>query len=165
MPTDRDSLLAGRNGNPLNDAEITRVFNTFLGLEREIPVRYEPGTRTCCRSAVTAKGEVYAEIVFSADIFGIGVVDPNSSLGVQAAAAHELSHYHRWHNKTELTDPNLAEVDEALASLEAIQRYAKQLSDHEVRQLVADATQRLQLYAQRKAAEAKKPTKAEPHAE
>lgn len=102
---------------------------------------------------MTEKGEAYAEIVFGPDIYpGVGVADPNSSLSMQAAAAHELSHFHRWKDKTEVSNADLAELDEALASLEAILRYPKQLNDHEVRQLVADAIQRLQIYAQRKIA-------------
>jgi len=154
MPTNRDSLLAGRNAAPLSDDDIRRAFNTFLGLENQIPVRHEAGAKTRCRSGVTAQGEAYAEIVFSADIYpGPGVVDPNSSLSMQAAAAHELTHYHRWKDKTELLDADLVEIDEALASLEAILRYPKQLNDHEVRQLVADAIQRLQMHAQRKSAQ------------
>jgi hypothetical protein len=100
------------------------------------------------------QGEAYAEIVFGADIYlGAGVVDPNSSLSMQAAAAHEISHYHLWKDKTELIAGELVEIDEALASLEAILRYPKQLNDHEVRQLVADAIQRLQMHAQRKTAQ------------
>jgi hypothetical protein len=39
-------------------------------------------------------------------------------------------------------------LDEALTSLQATLRYDRQLSDHDVRQLVSDAIQRLQLYVQ-----------------
>jgi hypothetical protein len=154
MPTNRDSLLAGRNTAPLTDDDIRRAFNTFLGLDNQIPVRHEAGARTCCRSGVTEQGEVYAEIVFGADIYpGPGVADPNSSLSMQAAAAHELSHYHRWKDKTEIADGDLVEIDEALASLEAILRFPRHLNEHEVRQLVADAIQRLQMHGQRKLAQ------------
>lgn len=150
MPANRESLLAGRNAQPLDDQGVRRAYNTFLGLDSKAPVRHEPGARTCFRVTLDEQGAEVTEIVFGSDIYpGIGVVDPNSSLSVQAAAAHELSHYYRWYDKTELSQEQLAEIDEALASLEAILRFQKQLSEHEIRQLVSDAIQRLQLYAQK----------------
>jgi hypothetical protein len=39
-------------------------------------------------------------------------------------------------------------LDEALTSLQAIMRYDRHLSDPDVRQLICDAIQRLQLYVQ-----------------
>ncbi len=147
----RESLLAGRNTQPLSETDVRRAVNTFLGLDPNVPVRHEAAAKTQCRVANTETGEEYGEIVFGPDLYpGPGVVDPNSSLSMQAAAAHELAHYHRWNNKTELTAGELVEIDEALASLEAIMRFPRQLSDHEVRQLISDAIQRLQLYAQPK---------------
>jgi hypothetical protein len=32
---------------------------------------------------------------------GLHVVDPNSMLRLEAAAAHELAQYHRWHDMSE----------------------------------------------------------------
>jgi hypothetical protein len=155
MANDRDSLLAGRNNNPLDEDGQRRATNTFLGLDSTIPVRYVPGGRTRFRCYVQ-NGREEAEIIFGADIYpGRGVADPNSSLSMQAAAAHEITHYRRWQDKTELVDQDLQEIDEALTSLEAILRFPKNLTDHETRQLVCDAIQRLQMFSQRKARDGK----------
>jgi len=149
MPANRESLLAGRRLAPLDQKEITRAINTFLGLDRAAPVRYEEGVRTAFR-VVIEETEDIAEIVFGSDLYpGTGVVDPNSSLSVQAAAAHELTHYYRWRDGTEIVDGQLYEIDEALTSLEAILRFPRELDPHDIRQLVLDAIQRLQMYAQR----------------
>jgi len=87
-------------------------------------------------------------------IIGFGPIgDPNSSLSVQAAAAHELTHFYRWRDQTELVPRELFEIDEALTSLEAVLRFPRQLNEHDVRQLVADAIQRLQFFAIRRAEE------------
>jgi len=69
---------------------------------------------------------------------------------MEAAAAHELTHWRRWTDKTEIVDEDFLEIDEAMTSLEAAIRYGEKLSPHDIRQLIADATQRLQLYIQRK---------------
>jgi regulator of sigma D len=67
-----------------------------------------------------------------------------------AAVAHEITHWQRWLDKTELVHDDFLEIDEALTSLEAALRFHAKLSDHDVRQLIADAIQRLQMFAQRK---------------
>jgi len=149
MPANRESLLAGRNGAPLDPRDVRRATNTFLGLDSTAPVRYEEGARTAFRVTVEEVEEV-VEIVFGPDLYpGIGVADPNSSLSMQAAAAHELSHYYRWRDRTEIVNDQLYEINEALTSLEAILRFPRELNDHDIRQLVADAIQRLQIYIQR----------------
>jgi hypothetical protein len=149
MPANRESLLAGRRAAPLDQKEVTRALNTFLGLDRLAPVRYAEGARTAFR-VVVEEAEDVAEIVFGPDLYpGLSVIDPNSSLSVQAAAAHELTHYYRWRDGTEIIDGQLYEIDEALTSLEAILRFPRELEPHDTRQLVADAIQRLQIYAQR----------------
>jgi hypothetical protein len=149
MPFDRPSLLAGRNSAPLTEAEIVRVANTFIGLDREANFKHAAGEVTRCRVYVQDK-ETICEIVYGADIFpGTSVVNPNSSLSMRAAVAHELSHFHRWRDKTELNGEHLSEIDEALTSLDAVHRYQAHLNENEVRQLVADAMQRLQAFAQR----------------
>jgi hypothetical protein len=149
MPANRESLLAGRNGAPLDPRDVRRAINTFLGLDRSAPVRYEEGARTAFRVIVEEVEEI-VEIVFGPDLYpGIGVTDPNSSLSMQAAAAHELSHYYRWRDRTEIANEQLFEIDEALTSLEAILRFPRELSDHDIRQLVADAIQRLQIFSQK----------------
>lgn len=143
------SLLAGRNTTQLTQDDIRRALNTILGLDNEVPVRYEAGTRTVFR-VPAVEPDVDCEIVFSEDIYqGRGIVDPNSSLSMVAAAAHEVSHYHRWKDKSEINSDELIEVDEALTSLQAILRFPRDLSSHDVRLLVADAIQRLQMYVHR----------------
>lgn len=149
MPANRESLLAGRNPAPLDPREIRRATNTFLGLDPVASVRYAEGARTAFRVTIEETEEI-VEIVFGPDLYpGIGVADPNSSLSMQAAAAHELTHYYRWTDRTEIVDEQLYEIDEALTSLEAILRFPRELNPHDIRQLVADAILRLQIYAQR----------------
>jgi hypothetical protein len=149
MPANHESLLTGRNAQPLNEAAVLRIFYVFRGLDPDVSVRHDPDQRTAfCVTTEPGGGET-AEIRFGNDIKpGAGVLDPNSTLSVQAAAAHELSHYHRWNDGSELTDENLRQIDEALTSLDAVLRFQNKLSEFEVRQLVADAIQRLQLYVQ-----------------
>jgi hypothetical protein len=150
MPRDRESLLAGRNNQPLTEEDQRRATNTFLGLDPTVPARFEEGARTRFRT-FEFEGREEAEVIFGPDLYpGRGVIDPNSSLSMQAAAAHEITHYRRWQDKTELVDDDLEEIDEAITSLEAILRFPRNLSEHESRQLVCDAIQRLQLFAQRK---------------
>jgi hypothetical protein len=91
----------------------------------------------------------FGEVIVGPDIYpGPSVVDPNSALGLTAAAAHELTHFHRWRDKTALPEDSMEYIDEALTSLQAIFRYQRDLNEHDVRQLIADAIQRLQLYVQ-----------------
>jgi hypothetical protein len=58
---------------------------------------------------------------------------------------HEISHYHRWQDATELPEGELVHLDEAQTSLDAALRFAGQLSAHEIQQLIRDAVHRLQL--------------------
>lgn len=147
------SLPAGRNHAPLTDPEQLRVSNTCLGLERGVPFRVESRERTRFR-VWEENGEEHAEIVFGADVYpGTGVVDPNSSLSMVAAVAHELAHYFRWRDKTEISDNRLEHIDESLTSLEAILRYYGHFSENERQQLIRDAIQRLQLFIQSNADE------------
>ena len=149
MPNGIISLLGGRHAQPLDQRDQLRTINTFLGMEARVAVRYEAGARTVFHVVTDDHGNQYGEIVFSEDIYpGVAVVDPNASLSMNAAAAHELSHFHRWKDKTEILAPELGHIDEALTSLGAISRYQKHLDEHEVRQLVSDAILRLQLFVQ-----------------
>jgi hypothetical protein len=149
MPTEKWSLLAGRNLAPLNPDEIRRATNTFLGLDNTVNTRYAPDKRTIFH-VIQESGEDYGEIVFGPDIYpGTSVIDPNSALGLKAAAAHELTHYYRWKDKTALPDDSVEYLDEALTSLHAIMRYDRQLTERDVRELISDAIQRLQLFIQR----------------
>ena len=151
MPANRESLLAGRNQQPLSEKDILRAVNTFLGLDPKSPMRFYEGERTRFRVQVLGDEEV-PEIVFGPDIYpGRGVVDPNSSLSMAAAVAHEITHWQRWLDRTELVHDDLLEIDEALTSLEAALRFHAKLNEHDVRQLIAGAIQRLQMFAQRSA--------------
>lgn len=125
-----------------------RVIAVFVALDREVPFRHAANERTRCR-VYEDNGESICEVVFGPDIFpGRSVIDPNSALSMRAAVAHELSHFHRWQDETELDGEALAHIDEALTSLDAVQRYSRHLTETEVRQLVAGAMQRLQIFAQ-----------------
>jgi hypothetical protein len=147
VPNGPHSLLAGRNHAPLSESDIRRAINTFLGLDPSVNVRYDGNANTHFH-VVKPEGEPeYGEIVFGPDIYpGPGIVDPNSALSLDAAAAHELTHYYRWRDKSELPDPQMKHLDEALTSLEAMLRYEKDLQPVDIRQLVADALQRMHLY-------------------
>ena len=140
------SLLAGRNRAPLNDDEIARATNTFLGMDTTVNTRYEADRATAFH-VVSQQGQTYGEILFGPDLYpGTSNVDPNAALSLDAAAAHELTHYHRWRNKAAIDQLDLLHIDEALTSLQAILRYDRHLNEHDIRQLVQDAIQRLQLY-------------------
>ena len=152
MPSGQESLLAGRSSTPLTDDDVRKVTNTILGLDQEVPFRHGPGEKTRCR-VYNDGDEELCEIVFGPDIYpGTSAVDPNAILSMRAAVAHELSHFHRWKDKTELVGDELVHLDEALTSLDAVRRYSASLYHQEVLQLVADAMQRLSLYAQSKLA-------------
>jgi|GEM_PF-2400740 len=154
MADEKPSLLAGRNTAPLSEEQIRRAINTFLGLDRNVNVRYLPASQTVFRVSVDADGHEYGEIVFGPDLYpGPNIIDPNSALSLEAAAAHELTHYYRWKDMAALPDDAFHHLDEALTSLQAICRYDRELNGTDKRQLVADAMQRLQLFV----AEQKKP--------
>ena len=124
-------------------------MNTFLGLDDAVNVRHESGSLTAFHVSHDEANAEYGEIIFGPDIYpGAGIIDPNSALSLDAAAAHELAHYYRWKDKVALTDRALEHVDEALTSLQAALRYEKHLSETDIRQLVSDAMQRLQIYVQ-----------------
>jgi hypothetical protein len=147
MPQNKKSLLAGRQQAPLSPDEIRRASNTFLGFERSVNARYEQTARTAFWVREEESGEQFGEIVFGPDIYpGHSVVDPNSALSLDAAVAHELTHYHRWKDKTALPKDSMEHLDEALTSLQAVMRYDRHLGEHDVRQLICDAIQRLQMY-------------------
>jgi hypothetical protein len=146
-------LLAGRNQGPLGPVEIRRATNTFLGLDSTVNVRHDPSVQTGFRIGRDESGDEFGEVVFGPDIYpGRGVVDPNSALSLDAAAAHELAHYYRWRDKTELpTTDQMMPLDEALTSMEAILRYERHLKPHDIRMLVSDAVQRINMYINQQA--------------
>ena len=140
------SLLGGRNQAPLTDAEIKRAIHVFANLDATVNVRHEPDVRTAFCVARDEQGNEFGEIVLGPDIYpGGSVVDPNAGLSLNAAAAHELTHYYRWLDRTALQDPLREHLDEALTSLEAICRYEAQLNTIEVRLLASDAILRIRL--------------------
>ena len=112
-------------------------------------MRYDAQSRTVFRE-INEDDDPNHEIVFGPDIFpGPAIADPNSSLGPLCAVAHELAHKCRHDDFTEINEVELEELDEAMTSLSAILRFHGHLNEHEIRQLVSDATQRLQIYVQR----------------
>lgn len=144
-------LSGGRRQAHLTQAEVQRVMDTFTGLDADMRnVRHEEDARTVFRvvpAAESETGESFGEIVFGPDIYpGHGLANPNAALSMRAAAAHELAHYHRWHNATQLDDPEHEHLDEAMTSLDAIQRYGRFLNPIEVEQLVGDSLFRMGLY-------------------
>ena len=140
------SLQAGRNTNPLDDKDVRRVTSVFYNLDRTSNVRYDATSRTVFRPLDGDDG-INHEIVFGPDIFpGPAVADPNASLSMRCAAAHELSHKNRHDNLTEINEAELEDIDEALTSLTSILQFHVDLSGQEVRELISDAIQRLMLY-------------------
>jgi len=150
MPNETSSLLGGRNKNPLTPEEVRRASNVFLGLDAKVNAVYDQGSKTAFRVSVdSSTAEKFGEIIFGPDIYpGSSVVDPNSALSLDAAAAHELTHYHRWRDKIAIDEGHLQHIDEALTSLQAIFRYGPQLNQTDVRLLIGDAILRLQRYVQ-----------------
>jgi len=146
MAPTRSSLRAGRNRAPLSAEQVKRATNTFLGFDSQVNARYDAHERTGFR--VTHDGEhQFGEIVFGPDIYpGTGIVDPNSALSLEAAVAHELTHYSRWKNLQALPETDFEHLDEAFTSLQAISYFSNNLSPIDIRQLAADAMQRLQLF-------------------
>lgn len=141
------SLLPGRNSSPLNDRDIRRAINTFLGFEERISIKYDPDGATAFHVRVDENSDEYGEIIIGPDVYpGTDVTASNSLLSLEAVAAHEFTHYHRWNDKSELERGRLTHLDEALTSLDAISRYAKILSPNDVRQLASDAIKRIRLY-------------------
>lgn len=144
----RPSLLAGRSSQPLGEREVRAVAETFAGLDYTVPIRYDSDGRTSFRIELDEFDIRTGIVVYGRDIYpGTGLVDPNSALGMQAAAAHEISHYYRWRDRTELPELDFEHLDEALTSLDAAIRFS-QLPPHHVRQLILDAIQRIQLHYQ-----------------
>jgi hypothetical protein len=141
------SLLAGRSAASLTPENVRAVSNTFLGLDAIVPFQHDPSGHT--RFVVEIDEEDGAEVgkvYFGPDIYpGGSVADPNSALSMKAAVAHEISHFHRWQDRTELPDGILVHLDEAQTSLDSVLRFGGLLSPHEIQQLVRDAIQRLQL--------------------
>lgn len=141
------SLLAGRNVAPLVDQEIRRVSSVFLGLDRNVNARYEVGETTRFVVSQDHYGQDFGEIVFSSDIYpGQNVVNPNATLSLKGAAAHELTHYYRWQDKLELPHGVMTHIDEAMTSLEAALRYSDALDKTDVQGLISDALQRIRLF-------------------
>jgi hypothetical protein len=146
MDRSTGSLQAGRSPVPLTEDRIRSVGNTFLGLDRSVPARHDAAGRT--RFVVEVDdGQEVGIVYYGADVYpGPVVVDPNAALSMQAAAAHEISHFHRWQDNTELPLGAHAHLDEACTSLDAALRFSEQLTPHEIQQLVRDALQRLSLH-------------------
>ena len=149
MAREDASLQAGRNTRPLDDGEIQRVMSVFYNLDRTANVRYDEHSRTVFRP-INEGTDLNHEIVFGPDIFpGPAIADPNACLSMRCAAAHELTHKARHDDLTEVNEPELEDLDEALTSLGAILRFQGDLSGQEIRELISDAIQRLMLHIAR----------------
>src|SRR5712664_1438149 len=124
----RASLPPNRNNQPLTENQVDRIFLTFRYLDPQVPVRHVPGKRTCFIVTAGLGGEDVAEVCFGPDIHpGGAILDPNSIMSPRAAAAHEIAHYHRWADGTELPHGPLDNIDEALTSLAAVLRFQDRL--------------------------------------
>lgn len=129
--------------------EIIRATNTFIGLDRTINARYENDTTTRFVATTDEQGQELGEIIFSNDIYpGQNTVNPNAALSLDGAAAHELAHYYRWRDKSELEHGVLTHIDEAMASLEAALRFSNSLNGTDIQGLISDALHRLRLYVE-----------------
>lgn len=149
MAREDASLQAGRNTRPLDEGEVQRVISVFYNFDRTANVRHESASRTVFRP-VAGNPEVNHEIIFGSDIFpGAAVADPNACLSMRCAAAHELTHKARHDDLTEINEPDLEDIDEAMTSLGAVLRFQGDLSSQEVRELISDAIQRLALHVAR----------------
>ena len=153
MPRPLHSLLAGRNSQPLTEHQKRHAIAILVGLEPRIAYDYHVSAHTAFRVRTEGEEE-FGEIIIGPDVYpGGSVVDPNSLLGVKAAIAHELTHYHRWADAIELPHGLKRHLDEALTSLQAVGRYSNNLSDVDVRQLISDAIQRIYLYLEEEGTE------------
>lgn len=141
------SLLTGRNTAPLDNTDIRRISNMVLGLDNGVNFKYEEGANTRFLTRTDEAGEVHGEIIFSNDVYpGTNIANPNSALTLKAAIAHELTHFHRWQNRTELPHGVKTHIDEAMTSLEAALRYGRDLDRTDFEGLISDALQRLRMY-------------------
>jgi hypothetical protein len=145
--TIKTSLLSGRSTAPLNDQDIRRVSSTFLGMDDKVNVRFQMGATTRFVISQDDDGQEFGEIVFSSDIYpGQNVTNPNATLSLKGAIAHELTHFYRWQNKSELPHDTMTHIDEAMTSLEAALRYSHSLDQTDVQGLISDALQRIHLF-------------------
>ena len=143
-------LPGTRNVAPLTEHEVRRAAATFLAFDQDVPFRHEAGQPTSFRVIpATEEHEEYGEIVFGEDLYpGPNVANPNASLTMRAAVAHEIAHFYRWRDKRALAGDALTHLDEAFTSLDAAQAFAAKLSPNEVQGLIADAMERLRLHQQ-----------------
>src|SRR5687768_3847893 len=143
----RASLPPNRNNQPLTENQVDRVFLLFRHLDKSVSVRHVPGQRTCFVVRQNPDGDEIGEVCFGADIQpGVAILDPNSTMSSLAAAAHEVTHYYRWIDGTELPRGPLDNIDEAITSLVAVLKFQDKLEWSEKAQLISDALIRLRLH-------------------
>jgi hypothetical protein len=139
------SLLHGRGNAPLTEEQQEKISAAFYFFDRTANVRFDPG-RTRFRP-INGNADLNHEILFGPDILpGPNIADPNACLSMRGAVVHELAHKTRHDDATEINDPTLEHIDEALTSLSAILKFQRKLEDFEILGLVSDAVQRLQLH-------------------
>jgi hypothetical protein len=145
MTKEAGSLLHGRGTAPLTEEQQEKISAAFYYFDRTANVRFDPG-RTRFKP-VNGNPDMNHEILFGPDILpGQNIADPNACLSMRGAVVHELTHKARHDDATEINDPALEHIDEALTSLSAILKFQRKLEDFEIVGLVSDAVQRLQLH-------------------
>lgn len=147
MDPNQSSLPPGRSTTPLTEGQQLTVSSLFLGFDVEVPARYDEK----CRShfeVIVEGGEKIGVVFYGPDIYpGKGdTASPNSTLPMKAAVAHEVVHFNRWRDGTQLNEVGLELLDEALTSLEATVRYPKALSEFDISELTRDAMARIVLF-------------------
>lgn len=132
------SLIGLRSTAALTESDIEKIrfcWEALGGDPGRLVIHSEAGSRTCY-SDTDRKAHI------GADIFPGKGVDPNTTMGWQAAVAHELCHLERHDAGRALKSGHL---DEAITDLEAY-RYTL-LKKGMKEELAADALQRLYLLA------------------
>lgn len=147
MGGSKSSLPPGRSVAPLSNQQQMTVSSQFLSLDQEIPARYDEQ----CRShfeVIEEEGQKVGVVFFGPDIYpGRGdTLDPNSTLPMPAAVAHEATHFHRWQDGHQFNEAGLEFLDEAQTSAESIVRWNRRLRDHEMTELVRDVSYRIDMF-------------------
>lgn len=147
MDGSKSSLPPGRSATPLTNPQQMTVSSLFLNLDQAIPARYDEQ----CRShfeVVEEDGSKVGVVFFGPDIYpGRGdTLDPNSTLPLGAAVAHEATHFHRWQDGHQFNEAGLEFLDEAQTSAESIVRWNRKLSDHDMTELVRDVSYRIDIF-------------------
>ena len=120
------------------------VSSVFLGFDSQVPARYDERAKSHFE-VISEDGKKFGVVYFGPDIYpGQGdTLNPNPTLPMHAAVAHEVVHFHRHRDGTQFNEFGLEHLDEALTSLEAAIKFPRELSGHDVSELVRDAAYRI----------------------